>query len=257
MNVLEALETLVSSVAGIHPVEVVLLKGRESAMPRGVNSAFGRGAMVRSGLNFRMQSFRAAGGGPEPDGDRGDQSGSSADGPDLRAGPVLPPGASAMPTPGSAQTDAPAPPAAAPAAAGMTLNGVSDVLLRRCVGPCSGPAELLADVEALAGEVGVAMLATVGVENLPFPTSGRPMLLAFGLGISRLSATLPACGISEMVASTEDGAANILRLAEEVAHQRTARSVAVNGDGALVKSTGESGKNSARASPMWVVLIAS
>ena len=250
MNVLEALEGLVSSVAGIHSVEVVLLKGRESATPRGTNSAFGRGAMVRSSLNYRIASPRAAGGGPESDGDRGDRPGSSGDGPALPTGPVLPPGGEVLSTPGSAQTDAWAPPAAV---AGMTLRGVSDVLMRHFVGPFTGPAELLAAVESLAGEVGVDMLATVGVENLPFPTSGRPMLLAFGLGISRHSAMLPACGITEMVASTEDGATNVLRLAEEVARQRTARSVAAKGDGALVKSTGESGKNAARASPMWVL----
>ena len=112
MNLLEALETLVSAVAGIHPVEVVLLKGRESATPRGVNSAFGRGAMVRSGLNFRMQSFGPRAGGRSQSGDRGDQPGPSADGPDLGSGPVLPPGGEVLPTPGAAQTDAWAPPPA-------------------------------------------------------------------------------------------------------------------------------------------------
>ena len=257
MSLLEALEALVSLVAGIHPVEVVLSKGRESSAPRGVNSAFGRGASVRTSLNFRMQSSRAAGGGPEaaggrpePDGDRGDLPGPAADGPALETGPVLPLGGEALSSSAPAQADAWAPPAAV---AGMTLQGVSDVLLRHFVVPFTGTAELLAAVESLAGEVGVDMLATLGVENLPFPTSGRPMLRAFGLGVSRNSAMLLTCGITGAAASAEDGAANVMRLAEEVARQRTARSVAAKGDGALVKSTGESGKNAARAAPMWVL----
>ena len=253
MSFLGALEALVAATAGIHSAEVVLAKGKEGSTVKGPNSAFGRGAQVRVSLDYRIVSPRATGGGAESDVDRGAQPGSSGDGPALPRGPVLPPGGEVLPTPGSAQADNWAPPGAV---AGMTLKGVSDVLMRHFVGPFTGPAELLAAVETLALEVGVDMLATVGVENLPFPASGRPMLLAFGLGISRLSATLPACGITEMVASTEDGATNILRLAEEVARQRTARSVASKGEGALVKSTGESGKNAARASPMWVLNVA-
>ena len=64
LNVLEALERLVSSVAGIHSVEVVLLKGRESATPRGTNSAFGSGAMVRSSLGeLKSNGFQVYGAG--------------------------------------------------------------------------------------------------------------------------------------------------------------------------------------------------
>jgi hypothetical protein len=139
---------------------------------------------------------------------------------------------------------------------GQTLKGVADVLLRHFVSPFTGPAELLASVEALVLEVWINMLAVVGVEGLPFPAAGRPMLLAFGLGISRLSAMLPGCGITEMVATAEDGAANILRLAEEVASLRKTSSAAPKGEGSLIKSTGESGKNAARASPMWVLNVA-
>ena len=250
MSFLGALEALVAATAGIHPAEVVLAKGKEGSTVKGPNSAFGRGAQVRVSLDYRIVSQRATGGEPESVGDRGARPGSLGDGPALPPGPILPPGGEVLSTPVSAQTDVWAPPAAV---AGMTLQGVSDVLMRHFVGPFTGPAELLAAVESLAGEVGVDMLATVGVENLPFPTSGRPMLRAFGLGVSRHSAMLHACGIAGMVASTEDGATNVLRLAEEVARQRTARSVAAKGDGALVKSTGESGKNAARASPMWVL----
>ena len=60
------------------------------------------------------------------------------------------------------------------------------MLLRRFLFAFAGPAELRAALDALVLEVGVHMVAVIGVEGLPFIEPSMPMLKAFGLGISRL-----------------------------------------------------------------------
>ena len=258
MTLLETLEGLVSSVAGIHSVEAILMKGREHATPRGINSAFGRGATVRLALNFRMASPRAASAGLpfEASLDSGpvlDDGGQALrDGSDLRGGQPHSGSGDGQPPPPLARADAWAPPAPV---AGETIKGISDALLRFFLVAFSGPAELLLAVEALKEVVGIETLAAVGAEGLPFPPAGRPMLMALGLGIGRASALLPECGISEFASSADEGAANFMRFAFEVVGARQAASASSKGlgEGAFVKSTGESGKNAAKATPTWVV----
>ena len=253
LNFVEALEDLVAMAAGIHSVEAVLLKARDSPAPKGVNSAFGRGAAVKNALNYRLAAPRVGPRNPlDPELVPGEEGQAQRDGPDLRGGRP-PPGAGAdQPPPPRPRGDTWAPP---DATGGETVRGTSDVLWRFFVGAFNGPAELLAAVEALALAVGVETLACVGAEGLPFPAAGMPMLMALGLGINRSSALIHGCDITEMAESAAVGAANFMLFAFAVAGARQAIAAAPKGlaEGAVVKSTGESGKHAARATPTWVV----
>ena len=92
--------------------------------------------------------------------------------------------------------------------------------------------------------------------GLPFKNAGRPMLQAFGLGISRLSAVIQECGISGLVTSVAAGSANLYRLVEKVLRLQKANSVAAKGDPAVVRSTGAAAKDAAKSTPMWAFNVA-